>query len=315
MPYLEIKNEDSGERQIEYISLKGVDIGRSKTCDIFLDIGSVSKVHARIKRSSGNWYIEDPGSRNGFLVNGEKTEFHWLRDKDIISLPHYKITFFSDEIQKGKNDIDAVSQDAARSEGFKAERLPAHPYALAAIIFLLLTLLHWTFSLSGVILAVLALFHIRRSNKYRGKLIAIAALGGGTLIALTSFFIHEGGMEMLLVPNPIETHCRKNMEVIWKALQNYRNDENRYPGDLSDLYPNYVPVLNNLSCPGKSSDEIGAGYLYAGNISENSDADSILLIDASTSQHEKNNALVLYANGRIKRVGIREHQYLLLQLE
>jgi hypothetical protein len=46
-------------------------IGRGGGCGIVLDDGFVSQVHARLYLRDGNAYIEDLGSRNGTIVNGQ----------------------------------------------------------------------------------------------------------------------------------------------------------------------------------------------------------------------------------------------------
>jgi len=46
-------------------------IGRGGGCGIVLDDGFVSQVHARLYLRDGNAYVEDLGSRNGTLVNGQ----------------------------------------------------------------------------------------------------------------------------------------------------------------------------------------------------------------------------------------------------
>ncbi|WP_230467214.1 FHA domain-containing protein [Lujinxingia vulgaris] len=47
-------------------------VGRLDTCDIVLPTGSVSREHARIFVQDGRCYIEDLGSANGVVVDGQK---------------------------------------------------------------------------------------------------------------------------------------------------------------------------------------------------------------------------------------------------
>jgi hypothetical protein len=49
-------------------------IGRGGGCGIVLDDSFVSQVHARIYRRDGDVYVEDLGSRNGSLLNGQPLE-------------------------------------------------------------------------------------------------------------------------------------------------------------------------------------------------------------------------------------------------
>jgi hypothetical protein len=46
-------------------------IGRAAGCGVVIDDARVSKLHARVFTSGGAWYVEDLGSTNGTLVDGE----------------------------------------------------------------------------------------------------------------------------------------------------------------------------------------------------------------------------------------------------
>lgn len=46
-------------------------VGRGGGCGIVLDDTFVSQVHARVFRRDGDVYVEDLGSRNGTLLNGQ----------------------------------------------------------------------------------------------------------------------------------------------------------------------------------------------------------------------------------------------------
>ena len=71
-------------------------IGREESCDITLPHVSVSKVHAKIIRESGEWYIVDSGSTNGVIVNNKcvsgKEKLH---EKDVIAITNSKLIFTS----------------------------------------------------------------------------------------------------------------------------------------------------------------------------------------------------------------------------
>lgn len=47
----------------------GIAIGRSSDCELWIDQGVVSRLHARISRRADQLWIEDPGSTNGTFVN------------------------------------------------------------------------------------------------------------------------------------------------------------------------------------------------------------------------------------------------------
>lgn len=46
-------------------------LGRHPDCDIVLDQGAVSRQHARVTAANNEFFVEDLGSRNGTLVNGQ----------------------------------------------------------------------------------------------------------------------------------------------------------------------------------------------------------------------------------------------------
>lgn len=46
-------------------------IGRAAGCGVVIDDARVSKLHTRVFNSGGVWYVEDLGSTNGTLVDGE----------------------------------------------------------------------------------------------------------------------------------------------------------------------------------------------------------------------------------------------------
>jgi phosphoserine phosphatase RsbU/P len=62
-------------------------LGRHPACDIVLESGSISRQHARITNSDGNYYIEDLHSRNGTYINGRLlTERQLLKENDHIGV-------------------------------------------------------------------------------------------------------------------------------------------------------------------------------------------------------------------------------------
>lgn len=62
-----------------------LEIGRGATCDISIPNPFVSARHARIAPVDGAWVVEDLGSKNGTLVNGEPLESpHPLQPGDRV---------------------------------------------------------------------------------------------------------------------------------------------------------------------------------------------------------------------------------------
>ncbi|MBQ6430995.1 MAG: FtsW/RodA/SpoVE family cell cycle protein [Oscillospiraceae bacterium] len=62
-------------------------IGRSKGCDIIVNLSTVSRNHAVLTRyDDGSWSLTDIGSRGAVSVNGKQVEVCALRYGDVISL-------------------------------------------------------------------------------------------------------------------------------------------------------------------------------------------------------------------------------------
>jgi len=61
-------------------------VGRLADCAIRLEDANVSREHAAFVRDGAGWAIEDLGSTNGTLVNGEQVAQAHLSDGDVVSV-------------------------------------------------------------------------------------------------------------------------------------------------------------------------------------------------------------------------------------
>ncbi|MEM8864315.1 MAG: SpoIIE family protein phosphatase [Planctomycetota bacterium] len=69
-------------------------IGRSSDCQVSLDVAAVSRRHAALVQDAGRFFVEDLGSRNGTLVNGQKiVDRTPLRDGDRILVCDQELAF------------------------------------------------------------------------------------------------------------------------------------------------------------------------------------------------------------------------------
>jgi hypothetical protein len=72
----------------------GGTIGRSHDCDVVLEDVGVSRRHANIRPGPDGWMLEDLGSTNGVLVNGEQVRgAQPLRQGDRVELGSTEIVF------------------------------------------------------------------------------------------------------------------------------------------------------------------------------------------------------------------------------
>ncbi|MEI7813133.1 MAG: FHA domain-containing protein, partial [Ignavibacteria bacterium] len=83
------QTEDSPEKPAAPEHLSGkvlLYIGRTPENDIVIDNIKVSRKHARLEKTEGEWHIEDLSSSNGTFVNGKKTIRGEILLSDIITV-------------------------------------------------------------------------------------------------------------------------------------------------------------------------------------------------------------------------------------
>jgi signal transduction histidine kinase len=72
---------------------KGAIIGRGANCDVVLDNGTVSRLHARISQDPfGRWILEDLESHNGVFVGGRRIETHVVFPGEIITIEPFTLS-------------------------------------------------------------------------------------------------------------------------------------------------------------------------------------------------------------------------------
>ena len=74
-----------------------VTVGRRPYNDIVIDNLAVSGEHAVIVTILKDSFLEDLGSTNGTLVNGQPIKKHFLKHQDVIELGKYKLKFLADD--------------------------------------------------------------------------------------------------------------------------------------------------------------------------------------------------------------------------
>ena len=77
-------------------------IGRAPSCDLVLEYGYMSRLHARLEWTESGYVVVDAGSTNGTSVNGRRiSEMQLLSSGDEISMGEIAVVFF-----------DAASQES-----------------------------------------------------------------------------------------------------------------------------------------------------------------------------------------------------------
>ena len=77
-------------------------IGRKPHNDIQIDNLAVSGEHAVIVTILNDSFLEDLGSTNGTLVNGQQIKKHFLQNNDVVELGKYKLKYISEGTAQAK---------------------------------------------------------------------------------------------------------------------------------------------------------------------------------------------------------------------
>jgi signal transduction histidine kinase len=83
------------------LGLKGATLGRGSNCDVILDDDSVSRLHARIYQDPfGRWIVEDLGSHNGVMVEGQRVKAHAVLPGQKIGISHFTLSLSEESDQQ-----------------------------------------------------------------------------------------------------------------------------------------------------------------------------------------------------------------------
>lgn len=94
---LVLKGNNPGQRI--KLETELVVLGRNPDCEIHIPNNAVSRQHAQINKVSENFYLEDLGSRNRTLLNGQELEIKkpvLLKDQDKIKICDWMFTFHNE---------------------------------------------------------------------------------------------------------------------------------------------------------------------------------------------------------------------------
>jgi hypothetical protein len=89
------RSHAQGPRVGERLALRALSsIGRDSGNDVVVNDEAASARHALIELSDGSWWIEDQGSTNGTLLNGERVaRRERLRDGDVVDIGRVGMRF------------------------------------------------------------------------------------------------------------------------------------------------------------------------------------------------------------------------------
>jgi pSer/pThr/pTyr-binding forkhead associated (FHA) protein len=103
MPKLIILSGHS--RSTVYDLYKTTYIGRTDDCDLVLNHPSVSRRHAKLEMTGADISVEDLGSSNGILLNGNKLTQSGVQESDEIRIGHFTLVVLPDgeQFYKGRH--------------------------------------------------------------------------------------------------------------------------------------------------------------------------------------------------------------------
>src|SRR5712691_5499944 len=84
------------------ISKERMIIGRKPHNDIQIDNLAVSGEHAMIMTILNDSFLEDLGSTNGTLVNGQPVKKHFLQNNDVVEIGKYKLKYLNPQLSEIK---------------------------------------------------------------------------------------------------------------------------------------------------------------------------------------------------------------------
>jgi len=112
------------------LSKERTTIGRKPSNDIQIDNLAVSGEHAVIVTIMNDSFLEDLGSTNGTIVNGNPIKKHFLQNNDVIELGKYKLKFLAEPgVQPAASAADFEKTMVLRPSAMKAVAEHARPPA------------------------------------------------------------------------------------------------------------------------------------------------------------------------------------------
>lgn len=105
-----------------FLSKERVLIGRKPHNDIQIDNLAVSSEHAAVITILSDSFMEDLGSTNGTLVNGQMVKKHFLQSGDVIELGKHRLKYLND------------TPSATTAEDFEKTMVMRRPSPVAAAV-------------------------------------------------------------------------------------------------------------------------------------------------------------------------------------
>ncbi|WP_164102987.1 sigma 54-interacting transcriptional regulator [Candidatus Laterigemmans baculatus] len=132
--YLAVRSGPESGRQFPLDPDRPMHIGRGSNCEIMLTDPVSSRFHAVLYFEEGCWQIRDTKSRNGMLVNGQKTDHAMLIDQSRVRVGATELQFLEpseDYFDEGLT-TQTVMLDRPLTEMVGRDLMPTDPLREAA---------------------------------------------------------------------------------------------------------------------------------------------------------------------------------------
>ena len=106
---------DGAELQQMPLAKERITIGRRPGNDIVIDHLAISGQHVAITTVGNESFLEDLGSTNGTLVNGQPVNKHFLQDGDVIELAKYRLQYHAEPQRDSPRQASLTIIDGAGS--------------------------------------------------------------------------------------------------------------------------------------------------------------------------------------------------------
>lgn len=126
MPKVILSLEGSAIREMS-LDKERVTIGRKPQNDIQIENLAVSSEHARIVTILNDSFLEDLGSTNGTMVNGNPIKKYILQNNDVIEIGKYTLNFVSDAPVAGQASAEDCERTMVLRAPPAAQRAPGAP--------------------------------------------------------------------------------------------------------------------------------------------------------------------------------------------
>jgi hypothetical protein len=112
---------EDGTTMDVFLDQERITIGRRADNDVCLPNLAVSGEHAAVVTILADSFLEDLGSTNGTLVNGNPIVKHFLRDRDEIDVGRHKFIYCADDNEDGSSQY--LARGIAAAAGDLGERV------------------------------------------------------------------------------------------------------------------------------------------------------------------------------------------------